>query len=578
MRIGLIFLALALVMVQGCSDVDTPTAKSATGRSPLLAEVPGADETVRGADEPAVVTLELNHDLRERRLSRVEELPGNIIIPNTNLNAVPVTAALQAVLTGTDVSLSWEAGTFDNRLVTVTNLSGSLPMVVQKICASAKVFCGYRKGLLELKEKETFVIELPSVPSKTSAASAATNTMADTISELAGATARVDQQGGNLIYTADVDSYENVQEYLAQLRHGRPLVVMQLYIWEVTLDKDKGTGINWENFSFGTMGGREQTMALSGLTSFSSLASPGVSLGATFAGRVDAKAMLKFLSRQGQVQTISSPQLTFVSGSNAEFRVGGKQRYISQVGTLNNSVASSTTASSNNNTVSTDSLDTGLTVEVNGTYEGGVITAMLDLALQDVISLNQTTTESGVTIDLPETSERKVTTSLRVRPGDNLVLAGLVSSRDTNDREGIPLPFGGTLPSFSRDQFKNSELVILVKPSVVKFVDAPPEKSKSKAGALAELDAVVIDKDGSKAMKIPDQGSAPVDLRVPEVARKPELMQSEPVTESLSSIPITPSDDGAPIDKRLMQRGFSHAFDEMQKPSASYGSSTSGVP
>lgn len=567
-------LSVSAAVLLGCSDVSVPSAKSATGRLPTVAEVPEADETVRGADDPAIVTLETTTSFKERRLSRVEELPGGIIIPNTNLNAVPVTAALQAVLAGTDVSLSWDTGNFESRLVSVTNLSGPLPQVVEKICASARVFCGYRRGLLELREKETFIIDLPSVPSKTAASSAATNTMADTISELAGEQVKVDQQGGNLLYTTDVDGYEHVHEYLTQLRHGRPLVVMQLYIWEVTLEKDKGTGINWTDFDLGTFGSEAQKLALSGSTAFSSLASPGVSLGATFSGKVDAEAVLKFLSSQGQVQTISNPQLTFISGSNAEFRVGGKQRYISEVGS--SSSVSSSTSSSTSNTVSTDSIDTGLTVKVNGVYESGVISAMMELELQDVVSLNATTMENGTTIDLPETSERNVTTSIRVRPGDNLVLAGLVTARDVNDRDELPLPFGMSLPSYSHDQLKNSELVILVKPAIVKFADAPEEKppvkkkQPEKQGALNGQDAFLIDKDGVQTVKMPESPTklAPVQVQDGKSsAYAPELMQTNTgKTENLTNIPIAPSPDGAPVDRRLLQRGFSYAYDDLQQP------------
>lgn len=569
-----IFAVMALSMT-GC--VFVPDAKSTTGRQPQVAEVPEADETVRGEEDPPVVTLELGARLRERKLSRTDDLPGAIIVPTTNLNAVPVTAALQAVLAGTDVSLSWNTGAFDTRLVTVTNLSGSLPGVVNKICASAKVFCNYRNGLLELKEKETFVIELPAVPAKISSSStgtgsstvsttaAANNTMADSISDLAGDKVKIDQQGGNLLYTTDVEGQERVREYLNQLRHGRPLVVMQLYIWEVVLEKDRAAGINWSAFKFDKFGGALQNVVISGLTGFSTLTSPGVSLGAKMSGHVDAESVAKFLATQGQVQTVSNPQLTFISGSNAEFRVGGEQRYISQVGQLTSSNVSgsnTTNAGIGTNTVSTDSLETGLTVTMSGAYENGVIIASLDLSLQDVVSLNPTTSQ-GVTIDLPETSTRKVNTTLRVRPGDNLVLAGLVSSRDTNDRDGMPLPFGGTLPSFSRDQFKNSELVILVKPSVVLFADAsedkkekPKEKIKEVNNAL--LDAVVIDKDGAKTFKMPDTPNQPVSLK-PRVAENPA---------PIGNVPIAPSEDGAPVDKRLLQRGFSHAFDELLEPAA----------
>ena len=161
---------LAVLVGAGCSGM-SPEAQPTTGRNPILAEVPDQDETVRGTDSPPIVTLEVGSALHERKLESSDKLPGNIIIPTTNLNAVPVTAALQAVLTGTDVSLSWNAGTFDDHLVTVMNLSGTLPQVVEKICAAAKVFCAYRHGSLELHDKETFIVPLPPIAKASSLSS-----------------------------------------------------------------------------------------------------------------------------------------------------------------------------------------------------------------------------------------------------------------------------------------------------------------------------------------------------------------------------------------------------------------------
>ncbi len=572
-RYGGSIAALTLVLLSGgCSDIPVPLAKPTTGRAPMVAEVPEADETVRGAEDPPIVNLNLKSRLRERRLTRTEDLPGNIVVPSTNLNAVPVTTALQAVLAGTDVSLSWNTGAFDDKLVSVINLSGPLPRVVDKICNSAKVFCSYRHGLLELKEKETFVIELPAVPSKSAGTGAASNSMADAISELAGEKVKIDQQGGNLIYTTDVDGQESIREYLDQLRNGRPLIVMQLYIWEVNLDKENGAGINWNNFKFDALGGALQNAVLTGSTAFTSISSPGVSLGAKFSGHVDAETVIKFLATQGQVQTISSPQLTFVSGSNAEFRVGGKQKYISEIGQLTSSNVSGSTntnTSVGNNTISTDTIETGLTIEIGGSFESGVISAILELTTQDLISLNPTSTTAtsstnSMIIDLPETSERKVSTTLRVRPGDNLVLAGLVSSRDTNTRDGIPTPFGVSLPTSTSDALENNELVILVKPSVVLFTDAPEEekpKEKEPERPMPPLDAVVIDKDGAKVLKLPDAEAQPITPYYTAPAAMAQPYQG--FTSPYAAGPFSSGEESAPVDKNLMQRGFSSAFEDV---------------
>ncbi len=580
---------VSIVALGGCSDVTVPDAHPTTGRAPKVAEVPGDKETVRGEDDPPIVTLNYSRRFQERRLTRSDPLPSNIIVPKVNLDAVPVSAALQAVLTGTDVALSWDASSFDDRLVSITNVSGALPGVVDKICTAAKIFCTYRNGLLEMKAKETFIIDLPYVPGKvsssasssssstsssdSSSSSAASNSIAEAIGELAGGEKpRVDMHGGNLIYTTDVEGQERVREYLDRLRHGRPLIVMQLYIWEVTLNRDNATGINWSNFKFPKIGGSGQNMLLSGLTGFTDITSPGVSLGAKLSGKVDAQGVLKFLATQGQVQTISNPQLTFISGSNADFRVGGKQRYISQVGQVTNSVSTSS-STLGTNTVSTDSLDTGLSVGVNGSFENGVISAILSVSLQDVVSLNPTSTEQGVTIDLPETTERKVETTLRVRPGDNLVLAGLVSSRDDDSRDRIPLPFGARLTTQARDTLKNSELVILVKPSVVVFNDVGVDEM-AQSGVMGISRPAVplgpVEPSDARTMGGPVEPTpTPAPARSLPVQTAPlPLTPTAPAPVSSApplSAPPVPQSEPAPakpvVSGKLLQSGFDQAYD-----------------
>jgi MSHA biogenesis protein MshL len=635
----LLIAGLAVLVGTGCNG-NAPEAQPTTGRNPILAEVPDKDETVRGVEDPPIVTLEVGTALHERRLESTDKLPGSIIIPTTNLNAVPVTAALEAVLKGTDVSLSWDAGTFDNHLVTVMNLSGTLPQVVEKVCAAARVFCAYRHGSLELHEKETFIVPLPPIAkasslsgstlgssgssgssgiggisggsgssgstisgtpnaaSVASVASAAGNTMADAIGDLASDKAKIDEQGGNIIYTTDVEGEDHVREYLEELRNGRPLVVLQLYIWEVTLNKENSEGINWNSLSIPKLGGHLENISLSAPASAFPAIADGVTFGAVTAGKISASLVASFLSTQGRVQTISNPQITFVSGSSAQFMVGGQTNYISSIGQLVSStnVLSGTTTGSGTagvgtNTVSTSTISTGLSIGVSGAYENGVVFANFNLNITNLQGLNQTDAGGGEQIDLPTTTNRQVSTIIRVRPGDNLVMAGMVSSTDNNTRQGIPLPLDARIPMYGDDTLANNELVIMVKPSVVLFSDKiSTEEAKRKEASTPLPDAVVIDKDGAKDLAMPGR-TPPVAAAAPALAAPasftdaPIITTPGPETVSYSApqplvpaqqappmqpAPIASMDDGsAPVDRRLMQRGFSHAFDELLQPSSS---------
>jgi MSHA biogenesis protein MshL len=600
---GALLLIALVAGMAACNGGDIPLAKSTTGRNPTVAEVPDEDETVRGASDPAIVTLDLKKTLHERRLTGAEELSGRIIIPNTNLNAVPVTAALQAVLSGTDVSLSWDTGAFNTRLVTVMNLSGSLPKVVEKICSAAKVFCDYRHGSLQLSEKETFVVALPpvvrSISSTGAASTPGTNSMVEAIDDLIGSDkAQVDDQGGNIIYTTNVEGEDRVDQYLAELRTGRPLIVLQMYIWEVALNRENAEGIDWSQFNVSSVGHSVSPSLASNLTSLASTAG-SVSLGAVTSGIISTSAVVSFLSSKGRLQTISNPQITFVSGTNAELKVGGTTRYISQVGTLTNvtNVAGTNTSSNSNanastNTVSTDSIDTGLTIDVAGSYENGVVFANMNLALKNLVSLNPTNSGGG-TIDLPQTTDEKMNTVLRVRPGDSLMLAGIVSSADTNSNQGFPTGSDSNLPLYGDDIRQNHELVMIVKPAVVLFADQPEEEEIKKSEAGKPLPAaVMIDGDGSHTLTVPQSMAMTKELTAISTAPAPPPL---PVNqEPLAPLPVTqapaplarlqpqpalfvPSSgdntaDNAPVDKRMMQRGFSHAFDELMQPAGNVAS------
>ncbi|MBI3419572.1 MAG: hypothetical protein HY053_05525 [Proteobacteria bacterium] len=473
---GLLFFSLLSACTFTGSDIESP--QLTPERTAKVNKVPEPVETVRGKEDPPVVTLQLGGALRTARLRPGEELPEGIKVAHTNLNNVPVTVALQAVLADTDITVLWDKAELQDRTVTLMNLKGALPAVVGRICRAARLLCAYRNGALELMEEDTFVVELPAAPSTVgTGGTSTTNTIADTIQALVNGKIKIDQVGGNLIYTADSEGHERVQSYLEQLRNGRPLIVMQLYIWQVTLDDSQQMGINWSEFSPAKIGNQEQSLLMNSVSSLKSIAAgSGVSLGAVFSGIVDANVVAKFLSTQGKVQNISSPQLTFISGTGAKFETGGTQKFVSQVGTLVAGSVSGTTSGTagvSNNTVSTQDLKLGLAITVTGSYESGVVFASLEIKTSDLVKINEVNA-GGTVLQLPITNDRTVNTVLRVRPGDNLVLAGLQTSTDTRSRDGLPSPLGGpgsTVPLFSSNILSNSETVILVKPSVVFFSD-----------------------------------------------------------------------------------------------------------
>lgn len=252
----------------------------------------------------------------------------------------------------------------------------------------------------------------------------------------------------------------------------------------------------------------------------------GVSLGAVLSGAVDVNVLAGFLATQGKVQNISSPQLTFVSGTSAKFEVGDSERYVSQVGTLVNSTVAGTgtTSGASNNTVNTQELKTGLEITITGNYESGVVFSNLEIKTSDFIKFTNVPTGS-TSLQLPKTANRAVQTVLRVRPGDNLVLAGLQTSREDRNREGLPGPdfTDGIIPTYGAGSISNSELVVMVKPSVVFFSDKDAPDLQN-VDSLRSIDKVDAKKEEPAVAEKTDQ---PVINKAEEIPAKPNELQNE---------------------------------------------------
>ncbi len=519
---------LSLLLTNGCSwlDNDINAPERLRERDPRIQQMPDQTETVRGDKDPPVVKLELGRALRPANLRPIDELPSKIKIDATNLNNVPVTAALQAVLADSDITLLWASQQLQDRKVTLMNLKGPLPVVVNRICRAAKILCAYRNGALELAEEDTFVVQLPGIATSSDTKEgidAASATIAESIESLIRGKVKADNVGGNLIYTTNAEGHERVQGYFDQLRNGRPLIVMQLYIWQVTLDDNKKLGISWKDLHLPSLGGTTQALNVISDSHTQTVAnSEGVSLGAILSGSIDVNLLAGFLATQGKVQTISSPQLTFVSGTSAKFEVGNKEKYVSEVGTSSSTVAGTGATGTSQNTVTTEELKTGLEIKISGNYENGVIFSNLKIKTSDLIQFTKIPSDN-TTLQLPKTAERLVETVLRVRPGDNMVLAGLQTSREDRTRDGLPGPdvVDGIIPTYGDRTVSNSELVLMVKPSVVFFSDKEtPDVSSAfnsdDANKVPQQDA--IEKIDSVALK---------PATIQPVQGKPNELQSE---------------------------------------------------
>ena len=347
--------------------------------------------------DPSVTTLNLGDALQERRLSPGDALPSKVTIPSSTLHEVPVTAALQAVLAGTNISLTWNGSTGDHP-VTVDNLSGPLPGVVDKICATAEIFCSYRRGSLELQLEEPFVVKLPLQDKKNQIAAVLGEGLLSVLSHDDPNKIQVDPQGESLIYAADVNSQNKVHAYLEQLRNGRPLIAMQLYVWDVVLDESNRGGIAWSTLHGKSQIPKNAKVSTSSHFDVQDSTDSGVSLNAIALDHVNATELAEFLATQGRLKASGNAQVVFAS-STAQVAATGQDK--------------EATASDYGTEVF--SRGPGIDIGIKGGYDKGLVTSALHVALKS---------------DHPtalQAADLNIDTIIHMRPGDDIVLAGVVT-------------------------------------------------------------------------------------------------------------------------------------------------------
>ena len=111
--------------------------------------------------------------------------------------------------------------------------------------------------------------------------------------------------------------------------------------------------------------------------------------------------------------------------------------------------------------------DTGVVLRVTPRINaGGLIILEIEQEISDVIE----TTTSG--IDSPTIQQRRIQTTVAVQSNTTIALGGLIKNRKTNTVDGVPIlsqiPILGMLFGSTDDKIERTELLILIKPRIIR--------------------------------------------------------------------------------------------------------------
>ncbi len=547
--LGSLSLAVA-ILLSGCAPVKVPDARNTQIPTPAAA----AERQPAINERPdSVMYLPLGDDVLVPEIMDDDPLPSESVGP-FELRGETLAGALQLILAEYDVALAFESDLAFSRYVTVSNLHGPLDKVVRRVCSLANLYCSYEEGTLVVKDTQTFTITIPPIGgnSGTGADSAANTDNSGFVTSVAsglaavlgtgGAAPIVDQSTRTIIYTATQRTAELASRYFQRLRANTAMIVFETYIWEVNLNAGNSTGIDWDQID--TFGKFNVSVGVAGDVSGDFVNPVSIGLPTTKNIGTTPADIVRFLSQFGAVKSISQPQITVLSGSTAQLRVAETENYVSEI---------STTFSENQSTtaVDTDSVDSGFTLTIGSTWDKATVYANIGIELTNVLEIRNFAFSDGgdegtkTSIQLPQTTERELSTQVRIRPGDSVLIAGLVQESDNFDTRG-PGFMEPILPDSRTAKTDNLELVFLLRPRVVVYTTpdhvAHEQAVKSSAAVTAAGPTGTYKAAPRQGALSSSMSSDPIDVPASQVPSAPA-----PAPAPVMAMPFAPAPLPAPV-------------------------------
>lgn len=399
----------ALMGVTACESFDAALVemgvlqdKKRYGGSENMLVQPDAATASRPKAEP-VVYMPLGQGVLMPDVVTTQNLPREDIGPY-ELRGESLAGALQFILSEFDIPLAVETDLAMDRKVTIANLNGRLDLMVEQLCVMSDLYCVYKNGVLSVQPRHDYAVTIP--PS--GATVDIIDDVAKAIKDVTKSDVVVDRATRTLVYNSSRKQASTLARYFEKLRANMALINYEVGIWNVQLDPTHQQGVYWDALVQGSEGRASEVAGL-----YAGEYGAPVSIG--LPGDVgDAYGMYdvsKFLSQFGYVKALSKPSISVMSGANGLWHVKQSEAADGQ------------------------KLDQ-VTIGLSSLWDGASVFTDLNL-------------------ELDSDTARQIKTQMRIRPGDSLILAGMMRQR----KDGVK----------NDGKEVTDELVVMLRPKVVVY-------------------------------------------------------------------------------------------------------------
>ena len=281
----------------------------------------------------------------------------------------------------------------------------------------------------------------------------------------------IEPSSGTIVVSARPGEIIKISKFIKSLnKFSEYQVLIEAKIVEVTLNKNNQTGVNWELLT------RNNFLGAAGSIVFNSpVANPNNSPFQLKILKSDKgfSFLLGILSQFGKVNVLSSPRIIALNGQPAMIKVGKDYIIIYQ----NQTTTSTSTGGQTATTLVTQSVETTSILT-----EGVILTIVPKIISKNELILNITPAISSLDTPLPQTTTsgfenkiftvnvRQLSTIVRAKNGETIILGGLMAETKNETQNKIPilgdLPLIGFPFRSSSSKLSKAELIIMLTPHI----------------------------------------------------------------------------------------------------------------
>ncbi|MCF6298542.1 MAG: pilus (MSHA type) biogenesis protein MshL [Thiomicrorhabdus sp.] len=294
----------------------------------------------------------------------------------------------------------------------------------------------------------------------------------------------VNPEAGVISVYTSAKKHKNIKEYIKEVttRVDRQ-VLIEATVVEVLLNDQYQAGIDWSvlgSRALGNDGGFKISSPFSGPQDGFSIATvdpTGGGLGVT-SGDWNILANLKLLKTFGESKVLSSPKIMAINNQTALLKVVNNLVYFTV--DVNTTAATATTAGLTTYESEIHTVPVGFTMSVTPFVSAnGDITLnvrpTISRQIGSVLDPNPALKDAGVESAIPVIQEKEMSSVLRLKDRQTAVIGGLIEDLNSHDNTGVPwlseIPILGSLFASRSDQMKKTELVIFIRPTIIKNPD-----------------------------------------------------------------------------------------------------------